>query len=110
MGSEARLAGRAVWDILVFLLNRVVFLAIGFQISSIFRELDRTTVLQLAGIGVVVSLALIAVRAIWILATSLGALLKKDQRRMGLREAIVLSSAGMGGVVTLPTSKTHPLS
>ena len=110
MGSEARLAGRAVWESLVFLLNGVVFLAIGFQISSISRELDRTTVLQLAGIGVVVSLALIAVRAIWILATSLGALLKKDQRRMGLRESIVLSWAGMRGVVSLAAALALPVS
>src|SRR5437773_2071804 len=31
MGSEARLAGRATWESLVFLLNGIVFLSIGFH-------------------------------------------------------------------------------
>jgi CPA1 family monovalent cation:H+ antiporter len=110
MGSEARLAGRAVWESLVFLLTGVVFLAIGFQISTISREMDRPTLLQLAAVGVVVSLSLIVVRAIWVLATSLGALLKKDQRRMGIRESIVLSWAGMRGVVSLAAALALPVS
>jgi CPA1 family monovalent cation:H+ antiporter len=110
MGSEARLAGRAVWESLVFLLNGVVFLAIGFQISSISRGMDRTTILQLAAVGLLVSLALIAVRAIWVLALNLRELLKKDQSRARLRESIVLSWAGMRGVVSLAAALALPIS
>jgi Na+/H+ antiporter len=110
MGSEARLAGRAVWESLVFLLNGVVFLAIGFQISSISRQMDRTTVLQLAAVGVLVSLALIAVRAVWILAMNLRDLLAKHRRPMRLRESIVLSWAGMRGVVSLAAALALPIS
>jgi Na+/H+ antiporter len=110
MGSEARVAGRAVWEILVFLLNGVVFLGIGFQISSISREMDRTTLLQLAAVGVVVSLALIAVRAVWIFATTLGQLVAKSQRRMRVAESIVLSWAGMRGVVSLAAALAMPIS
>ena len=66
MGSEARLAGRATWESLVFLLNGVVFLSIGIQISSISRGMDRGTLLQLATVGVLVSIALIAVRVLWV--------------------------------------------
>jgi CPA1 family monovalent cation:H+ antiporter len=110
MGSEARLAGRAVWESLVFLLTGVVFLAIGFQISSISREMDRATLLQLAAVGVVVSLALIAVRAVWVFGLSLRDLLAKDQRRIRLRESIVLSWAGMRGVVSLAAALALPIS
>lgn len=110
MGSEARLAGRAVWESLVFLLNGVVFLAIGFQISSISREMDRTTLLQLAAVGVVVSLALIVVRAAWVFAMSLRELLAKKERRTRLRESIVLSWAGMRGVVSLAAALALPVS
>jgi len=109
MGSEARLAGRAVWESLVFLLTGVVFLAIGFQISSISRQMDRTTLLQLAAVGVLVSLALIAVRAVWVFALSLRDLLVKDQRRIRLRESIVLSWAGMRGVVSLAAALAIPI-
>ena len=109
MGSEARLAGRAVWESLVFLLTGVVFLAIGCQISSISRQMDRTTLLQLAAVGVLVSLALIAVRAVWVFALSLRDLLVKDQRRIRLRESIVLSWAGMRGVVSLAAALAIPI-
>jgi CPA1 family monovalent cation:H+ antiporter len=110
MGSEARLAGRAVWESLVFLLNGVVFLAIGFQISSISRQMDRETLLQLAAIGVVVSLALIAVRALWIFAMSLPDLVARSQRQMAIAESIVLSWAGMRGVVSLAAALALPIS
>jgi CPA1 family monovalent cation:H+ antiporter len=110
MGSEARLAGRAVWESLVFLLTGVVFLAIGFQISTISRAMDRTTLLQLATVGVVVSLALIAVRAIWVFGLSVRELLAKDQRRIRVMESIVLSWAGMRGVVSLAAALAIPIS
>jgi Na+/H+ antiporter len=109
MGSEARLAGRAVWESLVFLLTGVVFLAIGFQISSISRQMDRTTLLQLAVVGVVVSLALIVVRAVWVFGLNLRDLLAKDARRARVRESIVLSWAGMRGVVSLAAALALPI-
>ena len=110
MGSEARLAGRATWESLVFLLNGVVFLAIGFQISSISRGMDRTTILQLAAVGVLVSVALMAVRAVWVVALNFRELLKHDPRRNRLRESIVLSWAGMRGVVSLAAALALPIS
>jgi CPA1 family monovalent cation:H+ antiporter len=110
MGSEARLAGRAVWESLVFLLTGVVFLAIGFQISSIARQMDRATLFELAAVGVLVSLALIVVRAIWVVAMSLRELLSKEQRAARLRESIVLSWAGMRGVVSLAAALAIPIS
>ena len=110
MGSEARLAGRAVWESLVFLLNGVVFLSIGFQISSISRGMDRATLLQLAAIGLLVSVALIGIRALWVLALNLRELLKHDQQRIRLRESLVLSWAGMRGVVSLAAALALPIS
>ena len=110
MGSEARLAGRATWESLVFLLNGVVFLSIGFQIASISREMDRTTLLQLAAVGILVSIALIAVRALWVIGMSVRELLSDDQRRTRLRESVVLSWAGMRGVVSLAAALALPVS
>ena len=110
MGSEARLAGRAVWESLVFLLNGVVFLSIGFQISSISRQMDRTTLLELAAVGILVSIALVAVRALWALGISLRELLTDDRRHTRLRESIVLSWAGMRGVVSLAAALALPIS
>jgi CPA1 family monovalent cation:H+ antiporter len=87
-----------------------VFLSIGFQIASISREMDRTTLLQLAAVGILVSIALIAVRALWVIGMSLRELLSDDQRRIRLREAAVLSWAGMRGVVSLAAALALPIS
>ena len=110
MGSEARLAGRATWESLVFLLNGIVFLSIGFQIASISRAMDRTTLLQLAAVGILVSIALIAVRALWVIGMNVRELLSDDQRRTRLRESLVLSWAGMRGVVSLAAALALPVS
>ena len=110
MGSEARLAGRAVWESLVFLLTGVVFLSIGFQIASISRQMDRQTLLQLAAVGILVSVALIAVRALWVIVMNLRELLSDDRRRTRLRESVVLSWAGMRGVVSLAAALALPVS
>jgi CPA1 family monovalent cation:H+ antiporter len=110
MGSEARLAGRAVWESLVFLLTGVVFLSIGFQIASISSQMDRGTLAQLAAVGILVSIALIVVRALWVIGMSLRELLSDDRRRTRLRESLVLSWAGMRGVVSLAAALALPVS
>jgi Na+/H+ antiporter len=110
MSSEARIAGRSVWEMLVFLLNGVVFLAIGFQISSITRELEQSRLLELIGIGLVVSLVLIAVRAAWMFLTGFAEVLKRSRRRTEVvAESVVLSWAGMRGVVSLAAVLALPV-
>ena len=111
MGSDVRLAGRAVWEMLVFLLNGLVFILIGVEISTIARAMDRATLLDLAGIGLAVSLTLIGVRAVWLLGMTVRPRLlrKSAQMRLRLAEALVLSWAGMRGVVSLAAALALPI-
>jgi monovalent cation/hydrogen antiporter len=110
MGSEARLAGRAVWEMLVFLLNGIVFIVIGLQISVLAREMERPTLFGLAGVGLVVSLALIAVRALWIVGMAgWERLVSKEPQPLRAREVVVISWAGMRGVVSLAAALAVPL-
>lgn len=109
MRSEARVAGRAVWEMLIFLLNGVVFLGIGFQISSIARELERSRILELATTGLVVSGVLLLVRAAWIFATYLVEWLRRRQGGLSPAESGVLTWAGMRGVVSLAAVLALPV-
>ena len=106
MGSAVRVAGRSVWEMVVFLLNGVVFLGIGLQISTLSREMDRRALLELATVGVVVSIVLLLVRAAWLLAMSLAKLLHGHPP---LAEAALLSWAGMRGVVSLAAALAVPM-
>jgi len=108
MGSDARLAGRAVWEMLVFLLNGVVFLLIGLEISALANQMDRATLFELAGLGVLVSIVLVAVRAIWIFGLAAWQHIKHARQPLRISEATVLSWAGMRGVVSLAAALAIP--
>ena len=108
MGADARLTGRAVWDTITFLLNGFVFIVMGLEIPLLFRTLTPALAIGLVGIGVAVTVLLVLVRALWILATVF-----LPQRVHGRREAlessVVLSWAGMRGVVSLAAALALPL-
>jgi Na+/H+ antiporter len=108
MGADARLTGRAVWETITFLLNGFVFIVMGFEVPLLLRTLTPSLAIELVGIGVAVTLVLIGVRALWILATVL-----LPQRIVGRAGALgcslVLSWAGMRGVVSLAAALALPL-
>lgn len=110
-GPDARLTGRAVWETISFLLNGVVFIITGLEVPLLLRALPPATALRLVGIGVVVSVVLVVVRALWIFPTELLAPLVRGEppppRR--LAHALVLSWAGMRGVVSLAVALALPL-
>src|SRR5262245_59316821 len=110
MGSDVRLAGRAVWEMLVFLLNGIVLLLIGLQIAALVQVMGTGVLLRLIGVGLVVSVALVIVRALWI--TGIAAWQRlRSQKEMALRpaEIVVLSWTGMRGVVSLAAALAMPV-
>jgi CPA1 family monovalent cation:H+ antiporter len=65
-GSEERISARAVWDMLVFILNGLVFILIGLQLSAILPALAGRSMFSLIGLGLVLSLTVIVVRLAWV--------------------------------------------
>ena len=109
MGSDVRLAARAVWEMLVFLLNGIVFLLIGLQIAALVRAMSGSTLLRLVAAGVAVSGALFVVRALWII--GMAAWQRLGSRRgsaLNLAEVVVLSWSGMRGAVSLAAALAMP--
>lgn len=111
MGPDARLTGRAVWETIVFLLNGMVFIITGLEVPFLLRSLEPATALRLVGIGLVVSLTLLVVRALWIFPSELAACAVRREPRPPrfLAHALVLSWAGMRGVVSLTIALALPL-
>lgn len=64
--SEVRISGRAVWNMIDFVLNGLVFILIGLQLSTILRALAGRSLLALIGTGLLLSLAAIALRMVWV--------------------------------------------
>lgn len=111
MGADARLTGRAVWETITFLLNGLVFIITGLEAPLLLRALPPATAIRLIGIGIVVSVVLAAVRALWIFPTVFLAPLLRGEPRPPrlLAHSLVLSWAGMRGVVSLAAALALPL-
>jgi CPA1 family monovalent cation:H+ antiporter len=110
-GPDARLTGRAVWETITFLLNGVVFIITGLEVPLLLRALAPATALRLVGIGVVVGVVLVVVRALWIFPTEILASAVHGGPRPPrlLAHSLVLSWAGMRGVVSLAVALALPL-
>jgi monovalent cation/hydrogen antiporter len=108
MGADARLTGRALWETITFLLNGFVFIVMGLEVPLLLRALTPSLAIQFVGIGVGVAIALILVRALWIFGTVF-----LPQRIRGRPDAfgcaLILSWAGMRGVVSLAAALALPL-
>ena len=66
VAPETRLAARAVWNFLEFVLNSLVFILIGLQLNAILDRLGDQSLGEIAGIAAVVSAALIVSRFVWV--------------------------------------------
>ena len=108
---ETRLRSRAVWDMVAFLLNGLVFVLIGLQLLRILPALATRSLGSLVGLGLLISVTVIAVRFAWVFA---GALPRRSARpanapALGRRARVVVAWAGMRGVVSLATALALPL-
>ena len=109
MGADVRLTGRAVWDTLTFLLNGFVFIVMGLEVPLLFRELTTSRALHLVVLGLLVCLVLLVVRVGVVFSLVFGPCVF-DQRNVPrpLTSAVVLSWAGMRGVVSLAAALALP--
>ena len=109
-----RLQTLAVWEILTFLLNALLFLLVGLQLPSITDSLQARAAGELALWGALVSAVVIGVRMAWVLMLPL--VLRRVDRRESQRarripweDRLVLGWAGIRGSVSLAAALAIPL-
>lgn len=106
--SQVRLQGVAVWEIVQYLLNALLFVLIGLQLPVVMDALEDVSALRLVGYAALVSLAVIALRFAWVFLVL--NLPKWVARRMSnWRGAFFLSWTGMRGAVSLAAALALPL-
>ena len=112
--AQMRMQGRAVWDLIVFLLNAVLFVLIGLQLPTILdavAEIDAATLAgyALATIGVVVGMRFLWLFTIPYILRALDRRPSQAARRMGAAPRVVVAWAGMRGAVSLAAALALPL-
>ena len=113
LSARTRLESTAVWNFIEFVLTGLVFILIGLQLRGVLDRLGEFGAWRLAGLAAATSFVLIASRFVWVFGSAgLAALLP---RRLKLRSAampvshlVIISWAGMRGVVSLAAAVALP--
>lgn len=112
MSAASRLQMSAFWQMVKFLLEGLVFLAVGLQLRGIAVELD-TGLADLVWITLAVLGVVVLGRIVWLFPATYGPRLFPRVRQRDpsppMSAPIVIAWAGMRGVVTLATALALPL-
>ncbi len=116
LSADIRLRANSGWQIMVFILEALVFILIGFSLRGAIERIGGIGAIPTSMIIVVVAVVMTVTvaRFVWIFGSEaiLGAARKLGldrARPLGWRQATVLSWAGMRGVVTLAVPLTLPI-
>jgi NhaP-type Na+/H+ or K+/H+ antiporter len=110
--ASSRLRSVAFWDVLVFLLNALLFVLVGLQLPGILENQDRSAV-ELLGLGALAGMVVIVVRLVWFntvpyVVRALDRRPQQVRRRVGWRSRTVMAWAGLRGAVSLAAALALP--
>jgi CPA1 family monovalent cation:H+ antiporter len=113
VSAKMRIMARSVWNILVFMLNSLVFMLIGLQLSEMPDRLVRYSTAELIGWSLFISAVAILVRFAWVyvvalLPRALSGQLRASEPRPRKRELGIISWCGMRGIVSLAAALALP--
>lgn len=111
---ESRIQGENVWKNFVFILNGLIFLLIGLQLSSIAGQLGDIGLGKAIWYGLIISFVLIITRLLCTLGSSvftgfMSNFITVADDNPGWRNPIIFGWAGMRGVVSLAAALSIPL-
>ena len=114
VSAEMRIMARSVWNVLVFVLNSLVFILIGLQMSDVMDSLGRYALTDLLAWGALISAVAIGVRFAWVFpAAYIPYWLRGRQDtpmkvKPQVRELAIVSWCGMRGIVSLAAALALP--
>jgi CPA1 family monovalent cation:H+ antiporter len=107
---ETRLQREAVWGIITFVLNALLFALVGLQLSRILDTLTGRSAGELARWAVLITGTVILTRIVWVpVFTHLPRLLWRTSAAKPFSHTFLISWAGMRGAVSLAAALAIPL-
>jgi Na+/H+ antiporter len=108
-----RLLGFSFWEVLVYLLNAVLFVLVGLQLHPILSGVGGRSAAALLGLAALVSAVVIAVRiasgfTFPYLVRAIDRRPTQVARRVGARQRLVIGWSGMRGAVSLAAALALP--
>jgi monovalent cation/hydrogen antiporter len=113
--STTRLEANAVWNVLVFVLNGLLFLLIGLQLRHLLDTLGDRPLVTVIGEAALVSLAVIVLRLVWVFTATylprwLFPRLRARDPYPGWRNVLIVAWTGLRGGISLAAALALPLS
>lgn len=114
LSPSTRIQTIAVWEIIVFLLNGLIFILIGLQLPSILNEISEYSLATLIWYAVLISATAIIVRLLWVFpAAYIPRLISRQLRDRDpypdWRLLLLIGWTGMRGIVSLAAALALPL-
>jgi CPA1 family monovalent cation:H+ antiporter len=114
ISPSTRIQAFAVWEILVFVLNSLLFVLVGLQLPSVVDGISGEPAATIAGYAVLISAVVIGVRIVWVfpltylrLAVARG--LRARDPVPPWRDVTLVAWTGMRGAVSLAAALAIPL-
>ncbi len=110
----SRIQSSTVWDLFIFLLNALIFLALGAQFSVLVDAVSPETAISTAITGLIITAVVVVVRLVWVPLASYWPLFRGGDRSKGAappRKKVVglIAWTSMRGIVSLATAFALPL-
>jgi monovalent cation/hydrogen antiporter len=113
VGPTSRLQSRTVWELVVFLVNALVFLLLGAQFGSLITIVPLGNLGAVFRDGVIITVVAMLVRLIWVPVITVLPQLSANVRRRSpgpnWKSVTLVSWTSMRGVVSLATALALPL-
>jgi Na+/H+ antiporter len=111
---NSRLTSKSVWNVMIFLLNGVVFILIGLQLPVVVRGLGEYSLGSAILYGIVISVVTIIVRLAWMypgayLPRMCSRKIREKETNPGSKNVFIIGWSGMRGVVSLASALAIPL-
>ncbi|HYJ65679.1 MAG TPA: Na+/H+ antiporter, partial [Parafilimonas sp.] len=114
---QTRLQTTIIWDTIIFLLNGIVFILIGLQLPEIVTNLNSSTLFQLIGYGLIISIVTIVIRIVWVFAGAYHQRIfnrkktddDENDEAVNWKNVLIVAWTGTRGVVSLATALALPL-
>jgi CPA1 family monovalent cation:H+ antiporter len=115
LSPQTRVASEYTWQIVVFLLNGLVFILIGLQLPAVLERLAEASGTDLLGYALAIGLVVIVSRFVWVFPATylprwLSTKLRARDPAPPWQAVVVISWTGMRGIVSLAAALALPQS
>lgn len=112
--AQTRLQGYSFWEVLVFLLDSLLFVLIGLQFPSILESLGERSAWEVLLYAALVCATVVGLRLLWFFTVPradplLDRILPGTYPRTPWKERLVMSWSGMRGAISLAAALSLPL-